>query len=236
MGEPAGLLVGNFTVLTYDRRGRGDSTDTSPHAAEPEVEDLATLIDDDDRLAPRVAGGVETGSVPQGVRDLCHLPSDGARRGRARDCRPAPKGRPPGRRGVGGSLRVHRVDGSARRSKCPWTSPCGWPSSRRTSVAPRWSGGEDALRRCPLHLRRSGQCGARIAGLGRQRGTAPAFLPPTSGSTPARSRTRTVTTTGAPSSSRLGSHRPPVRERSSSARRRADRRSRGRWVRGNRAC
>jgi pimeloyl-ACP methyl ester carboxylesterase len=38
------LLVADFTVLTYDRRGRGASTDTAPYAVEREVDDLAALI------------------------------------------------------------------------------------------------------------------------------------------------------------------------------------------------
>lgn len=46
MGELAGLLAGDFTVVTYDRRGRGESTDVSPYAVEREVEDLAALIDE----------------------------------------------------------------------------------------------------------------------------------------------------------------------------------------------
>src|SRR2546421_10853353 len=33
-----------FTVLNYDRRGRGDSGDTQPYAVEREAEDLAALI------------------------------------------------------------------------------------------------------------------------------------------------------------------------------------------------
>src|SRR5262249_190666 len=37
-------LKTNFTVYTYDRRGRGESGDTQPYAAEREVEDLAALI------------------------------------------------------------------------------------------------------------------------------------------------------------------------------------------------
>jgi pimeloyl-ACP methyl ester carboxylesterase len=37
-------LAREFTVLTYDRRGRGESTDTPPYAPEREVEDLAALI------------------------------------------------------------------------------------------------------------------------------------------------------------------------------------------------
>lgn len=42
----ATLLAANFTVYTYDRRGRGDSTDTLPYAVEREVDDLAALIDE----------------------------------------------------------------------------------------------------------------------------------------------------------------------------------------------
>jgi pimeloyl-ACP methyl ester carboxylesterase len=45
----AQLLAGEFSVYTYDRRGRGDSGFTEPYAVEREIEDLAALID--------VAGG-----------------------------------------------------------------------------------------------------------------------------------------------------------------------------------
>jgi pimeloyl-ACP methyl ester carboxylesterase len=38
-------LARHFTVLNYDRRGRGDSGDTQPYAPEREVEDLAALIE-----------------------------------------------------------------------------------------------------------------------------------------------------------------------------------------------
>lgn len=41
----AGLLADRFTVLWYDRRGRGESGDTAPYAVQREVEDLAALID-----------------------------------------------------------------------------------------------------------------------------------------------------------------------------------------------
>lgn len=37
-------LSDSFTVFTYDRRGRGESTDTLPYAVEREVEDLSALI------------------------------------------------------------------------------------------------------------------------------------------------------------------------------------------------
>jgi pimeloyl-ACP methyl ester carboxylesterase len=40
----AGLLAQRFTVINYDRRGRGDSRDTAPYAIGREVEDLEALI------------------------------------------------------------------------------------------------------------------------------------------------------------------------------------------------
>src|SRR5215211_746344 len=43
------LLTQHFSVFHYDRRGRGDSTDTQPYAVEREIEDIDALID--------VAGG-----------------------------------------------------------------------------------------------------------------------------------------------------------------------------------
>lgn len=42
--ELAKLLAPRFTVLNYDRRGRGDSGDTRPYAVAREVEDLEALI------------------------------------------------------------------------------------------------------------------------------------------------------------------------------------------------
>lgn len=41
----AEALAQHFTVLNYDRRGRGDSGDTPPYAVEREVEDIAALVD-----------------------------------------------------------------------------------------------------------------------------------------------------------------------------------------------
>jgi pimeloyl-ACP methyl ester carboxylesterase len=38
-------LSDHFTVVSYDRRGRGDSTDILPYKTEKEVEDLEALID-----------------------------------------------------------------------------------------------------------------------------------------------------------------------------------------------
>ena len=45
LGQLAELLAGTFTVVNYDRRGRGDSGDTQPYALQREIEDLAALID-----------------------------------------------------------------------------------------------------------------------------------------------------------------------------------------------
>lgn len=43
--KSAAALAADFTVLNYDRRGRGDSTEASPYAVEREIEDLAALLD-----------------------------------------------------------------------------------------------------------------------------------------------------------------------------------------------
>lgn len=40
----AELLAADFTVYNYDRRGRGDSGDTTPYAVDREYEDIAALI------------------------------------------------------------------------------------------------------------------------------------------------------------------------------------------------
>src|SRR5262245_33409005 len=41
----AALLNERFTVHLYDRRGRGESTDTQPYAVVREVEDVRALIE-----------------------------------------------------------------------------------------------------------------------------------------------------------------------------------------------
>lgn len=45
MMDLAERLAPHFTVIHYDRRGRGNSTDTQPYAVAREVEDIEALID-----------------------------------------------------------------------------------------------------------------------------------------------------------------------------------------------
>src|SRR5215210_5479308 len=44
MRPTAEELAKHFTVFNYDRRGRGDSRDTTPYAVEREIEDIGALI------------------------------------------------------------------------------------------------------------------------------------------------------------------------------------------------
>lgn len=46
MPKLAKIMKENFTVITYDRRGRNESSDTKPYAADCEIEDIEALIDD----------------------------------------------------------------------------------------------------------------------------------------------------------------------------------------------
>ena len=43
--ELAQLLANKFVVISYDRRGRGDSSDTRPYSVKREIEDIEALID-----------------------------------------------------------------------------------------------------------------------------------------------------------------------------------------------
>ncbi len=54
-------LSEHFAVIEYDRRGRGDSADTSPYAVEREVEDIAALIAAVGR--PAALFGMSSGAV-----------------------------------------------------------------------------------------------------------------------------------------------------------------------------
>jgi pimeloyl-ACP methyl ester carboxylesterase len=59
--EVGQLLGDEFRVYAYDRRGRGESTDTAPYAVQREIEDLAALIAD--AGAPAVLFGWSSGAV-----------------------------------------------------------------------------------------------------------------------------------------------------------------------------
>ena len=43
--QMAEMFAPQFTVLNYDRRGRGDSSDTQPFSVQREIEDIEALID-----------------------------------------------------------------------------------------------------------------------------------------------------------------------------------------------
>jgi pimeloyl-ACP methyl ester carboxylesterase len=61
-GRPlAAALSNDFTVITYDRRGRGESTDTQPYAVEREIEDIEALINEVGGLA--YLYGMSSGAV-----------------------------------------------------------------------------------------------------------------------------------------------------------------------------
>lgn len=45
IGQRAATFAQHFTVIPYDRRGRGDSGDTPPYAVEREIDDLEAVID-----------------------------------------------------------------------------------------------------------------------------------------------------------------------------------------------
>src|SRR5512140_1862067 len=57
----ASRLASHFTVINYDRRGRGASGDTLPYAVEREVEDIDALIDAAGGSA--FAYGISSGAV-----------------------------------------------------------------------------------------------------------------------------------------------------------------------------
>ena len=79
----AELLAARFTVLSYDRRGRGDSGDTAPYTVAREIEDIEALIDAsgpalsitgghcDDNLLPYEWHATEIG-VADGVENVQH--------------------------------------------------------------------------------------------------------------------------------------------------------------------
>ncbi|MGH8829249.1 MAG: alpha/beta fold hydrolase [Jiangellaceae bacterium] len=61
--ELAQALADRFTVVSYDRRGRGDSGDAQPYAVEREIEDLAAVIEAASPDATAFAHGVSSGGA-----------------------------------------------------------------------------------------------------------------------------------------------------------------------------
>lgn len=61
MTQLAQLLAEDFTVYQYDRRGRGDSGDTTPYAIEREIEDIDALVQEAGGSA--FALGMSSGSL-----------------------------------------------------------------------------------------------------------------------------------------------------------------------------
>jgi len=57
----ADLLAKEFTVIHYDRRGRGDSTDTQTFAVAREIEDIEALIDETG--GPAFVYGISSGAA-----------------------------------------------------------------------------------------------------------------------------------------------------------------------------
>ncbi|MDG4827561.1 alpha/beta hydrolase [Asanoa sp. WMMD1127] len=55
------LLSADFTVVHYDRRGRGDSGNTAPYSVDKEIQDIAAVIKDNGGQA--YAYGISSGAV-----------------------------------------------------------------------------------------------------------------------------------------------------------------------------
>jgi pimeloyl-ACP methyl ester carboxylesterase len=70
----AGLLAPHHTVLTYDRRGRGESGDTAPYATRKEIEDISALIEAEGGRASLL--GFSSGAVVALEATAAGLPVD----------------------------------------------------------------------------------------------------------------------------------------------------------------
>ncbi|MBB6673802.1 alpha/beta fold hydrolase [Cohnella nanjingensis] len=71
MTELANFLAPHFTVMSYDRRGRGDSGDTAPYAVEREIEDIGALMEEAGGNARLF--GMSSGAV-LALEAACRLP------------------------------------------------------------------------------------------------------------------------------------------------------------------
>ena len=150
-------LAGRCSVVNYDRRGRGDSTDTAPYAVEREIEDLGALI---------AATGGE--AAVYGHSSGAGLALRAAARGlpitRPRAARAALRARRRGqhpRRPRAGHAGPHRHRGRApRRGDRPVHGRSGGATRRRRRNAQR----PEVARRRPDHALRPGRHGRRGAG------------------------------------------------------------------------
>jgi pimeloyl-ACP methyl ester carboxylesterase len=61
--ELAGAMAADFTVVSYDRRGRGESGDTEPYALQREIEDLTAVIAEASPDRTAYAHGVSSGGA-----------------------------------------------------------------------------------------------------------------------------------------------------------------------------
>src|SRR5215471_1209412 len=75
-GPLAKILASRFTVVTYDRRGRGDSGDTPPYTAQREIEDLEAVIDA--AGGPAYVYGISSGAG-LALETACAVPAKVAR-------------------------------------------------------------------------------------------------------------------------------------------------------------
>jgi len=131
MEELAKLLAERCTVINYDRRGRGDSTEVKPFALEREIEDIQALIE--------AAGGSASlwGWSSGGALALrAPAPESASSGSLSTRCRSWSRRRPNGRR---------RTTASASTSSSPPATAAAPPS---TSCATPWESPHRSSRRC----------------------------------------------------------------------------------------
>lgn len=158
-GPLADELASDFTVYTYDRRGRGESGDTPPYSVDREVEDVAALVEEAGGSA--YLYGISSGAVlaldvaaqVPGIRKLAVYEApfivDRTRVGR-RPWRPSPRSFPvsplPIERNCWPKPRRSWAFATPRRCSPRWARersgpvpwPAGWPARSPTSNKRNW--------------------------------------------------------------------------------------------------
>ena len=147
MPKLAEQLAPHFTVYTYDRRGRGASSDTKPYAPDREVEDLEALVavaGDTVYVHGTSSGAALALEAAKHIRSIARLALyeppfivDGSRAPMPEDWLPA------------GSNSWSPTTGRATRSRCSCGSSAPRPSSPR-SCRSRPSGASSRRRRRPF--------------------------------------------------------------------------------------